>query len=212
MRRLGQQLKNMGQHIAESLRQAFRGRINLVNSQDNIQKVQLSALADETLQDVEFIQHFGLTSVPPANSQAIILPLGGETSHSVVIATEHGSFRLKALQEGEVAIYDQSGSSVILKQGKLIEMHCENLIINASQKVQINSPLVETSQVLTAQGQINGNGGMAIQGGNGATFNGNISQSSGDYKTTGDVVANGKSLVNHKHKEQGDGQPTSAPL
>lgn len=202
MRRLGQAIRQHTETALGTVRQAFRGKLNLVKSADNIQKVQVSGLADETLQDVELMQQFGLTSVPPAGTQVVVLPMGGATTHSIVIATENGSFRVKNLQSGEVAVYDESGSSIILKKGRLIEIDCDTLKITASTKVDIHSPLVETDNVLTVQGQINGNGGMAIQGGSGASFTGNVKQTGGSITTDGDVVASNKSLVSHTH--QGD--------
>ena len=205
MRRLSQAIKQKAQGAAEEIRQAFRGVLHLVKSADNIQKVQASGLADETLQDVELMQQFGFTSVPPANTQAVILPIGGQTTHGIVIATENGSFRLKNLQGGEVAVYDESGSSIVLKKGRLIEIDCDVLKINAATKVDISSPLVETDQVFTAQGQINGNGGMAVQGGSGASFTGNVTQTKGSFTTDGDVTANGKSLVSHTHRGDSGG-------
>ncbi|HHF7319897.1 TPA: phage baseplate assembly protein V, partial [Haemophilus influenzae] len=186
------------------------GVLHLVKSADNIQKVQASGLADETLQDVELMQQFGFTSVPPANTQAVILPIGGQTTHGIVIATENGSFRVKNLQGGEVAVYDESGSSIVLKKGRLIEIDCDVLKINAATKVDISSPLVETDQVFTAQGQINGNGGMAVQGGSGASFTGNVQQSGGSFTTDGDVEAGIISLRNHKHTGDSGGK-TSKP-
>lgn len=206
MRRLTQAIQQTAQGAVNELRHAFRGVLHLVKSADNIQKVQASGLADETLQDVEFMQQFGFTSVPPANTQAVILPIGGQTSHGIVIATENGSFRVKNLQGGEVAIYDESGSSIVLKKGRLIEIDCDVLKINAASKVDISSPLVETDRVFTAQGQINGNGGMAVQGGSGASFNGNVTQTGGNYSTDGDVKAGAISLLNHKHTGDSGGK------
>ncbi|OOF45607.1 phage baseplate assembly protein V [Rodentibacter trehalosifermentans] len=205
MRRLTQAIQQRTQNAINDIRQAFRGVLNLVKSEDNIQKVQVSGLADETLQDVEFMQHFGFTSVPPANTQAVILPIGGQTSHGIVIATENGAFRVKNLQGGEVAVYDESGSSIVLKKGRLIEIDCDVLKIKAASKVDISSPLVKTDQVFTAQGQINGNGGMAVQGGSGASFTGNVNQKGGSFTTDGDVTASGKSLVNHIHRGDSGG-------
>lgn len=210
MRRLSQVIQQKAQGAAEEIRQAFRGVLHLVKSADNIQKVQASGLADETLQDVELMQQFGFTSVPPANTQAVILPIGGQTTHGIVIATENGSFRVKNLQGGEVAIYDESGSRIVLKKGRLIEIDCDVLKINAATKVDISSPLVETDQVFTAQGQINGNGGMAVQGGSGASFTGNVQQSGGSFTTDGDVKAGIISLSNHKHTGDSGGK-TSKP-
>ena len=210
MRRLSQAIQQRAQGAVDEIRQAFRGVLHLVKSADNIQKVQASGLADETLQDVELMQQFGFTSVPPANTQAVILPIGGQTTHGIVIATENGSFRLKNLQGGEVAIYDESGSSIVLKKGRLIEIDCDVLKINATTKVDISSPLVETDQVFTAQGHINGNGGMAVQGGSGASFTGNVQQSGGSFTTDGDVKAGIISLSNHKHTGDSGGK-TSKP-
>lgn len=210
MRRLSQAIQQKAQGAVDEIRQAFRGVLHLVKSADNIQKVQASGLADETLQDVELMQQFGFTSVPPANTQAVILPIGGQTTHGIVIATENGSFRVKNLQGGEVAVYDESGSSIVLKKGRLIEIDCDVLKINAATKVDISSPLVETDQVFTAQGKINGNGGMAVQGGSGASFTGNVKQSGGSFTTNGDVKAGTISLSNHKHTGDSGGK-TSKP-
>lgn len=205
MRRLGQAIKQHTETALGAVRQAFRGTLNLVKSADNIQKVQVSGLADETLQDVELMQQFGLTSVPPAGTQVVVLPMGGETTHSIVIATENGSFRVKNLKSGETAVYDESGSTIILKQGRLIEIDCDILKITATKKVEISSPVVETDRVFTAKGQINGNGGMAVQGGSGASFTGNVTQTKGSFTTDGDVIANGKSLVGHTHRGDSGG-------
>ena len=205
MRRLGQAIRQHTESALGAVRQAFRGKLNLVKSADNIQKVQVSGLADETLQDVELMQQFGLTSVPPAGTQVVVLPMGGETTHSIVIATENGSVRVKNLKSGETAVYDESGSTIILKQGRLIEIDCDILKITATTKVEISSPIVETDHVFTAQGQINGNGGMAIQGGSGASFTGNVTQTKGSFNTDGDVTANGKSLINHTHRGDSGG-------
>ena len=208
MRRLSQAIQQKAQGAVDEIRQAFRGVLHLVKSADNIQKVQASGLADETLQDVELMQQFGFTSVPPTNTQAVILPIGGQTTHGIVMATENGSFRVKNLQGGEVAVYDESGSSIVLKKGRLIEIDCDVLKINAATKVDISSPLVETDQVFTAQGQINGNGGMAVQGGSDAIFTGDVQQRGGSFTTDGDVTAGAISLRNHKHTGDSGGKTT----
>ncbi|AWX14277.1 baseplate assembly protein [Mergibacter septicus] len=227
MNLLHKKIKGIAKNVGETIRNVFRGKINLVKSTGNIQTVQISALADETLTDVEFMQQFGFTSVPPAGTEAVIVPVGGKTTHSIVIATENGSFRVKALKNGEVAIYDKSGSTIILKEGRVIEVDCDSynvkcqqfnvntdgFTVNASSSADFTTPQLTTSQVLTANGQINGNSGIAVQGGNGAVFSGNIEQQGGNIITSGsvnaqdDVVANNISLKNHLH--QGDSGGTT---
>lgn len=218
MRQLTKQFKQQIQTFGNEIRQAFRGTLNLMKSGDPIQKTQVSGLADETLQDVELMQHFGFTSVPPAGTEAVVIPIGGKTTHGIVVATEHGSFRVVGLAGGEVAVYDESGSTIILRKGRLIEVNCDSFKINcktyqvsASASADFITPKLETSAVLTAQGQVNGNGGMAIQGGSGATFTGGVTQRGGNFTTDGDVVASGKSVVKHMHRGDSGGT-TSAPL
>lgn len=199
--KLAKRTAQVAQSVSDGIRQAFRGKLTLTQAGEPIQRVQVSGLADETLQEIEQLQQFGFTSHAPADTDVIVIPLGGDTSHGIVIASEHGSFRVKNLQSGEVAVYDQSGSSIILKQGRLIEMDCDTLHIKAKTKIHMESPLVEASQVLTAQGQINGNGGMAVQGGSGTKFTGNI-EHTGDFANTGSISNNGKNIgATHTHGE-----------
>lgn len=199
MAKLIQRTKTVINEAHNEVRQAFRGVLNRIDSSRGIQSAQVSGLAGEVIQDVEHIQQFGFTSHPPAGTEAIILPLGGASSHAIVIGTEHSSYRIQALDSGEVAIYNQSGASITLKNGKIIEIDCEQLNIQAAAGVRIDTPNVQCSQQLTAAGQINGNGGMAIQGGTGARFCGNIRQNDGSYTTTGDVTAGSISLKQHDH-------------
>lgn len=123
-----------------------------------------------------------------------------------MIATEHGSYRLKALKPGEVALYTDEGAEVVLKRGRIIETDCDiyrvncNVYeVNAAEKSDFNTPMLTASEELTAQMKINGNGGIAIKGGAGASFQGNVSQTGGNIATTGDVTASGKSFLGHRH-------------
>lgn len=191
MRRLSQQISQAAQNITQGIRQAFRGTLNLMNSKDDIQKTQVSGLSGEIISDLEFMQQFGFTSVPPANTQAVIIPIGGATSHGVVIATENGEFRIKNLKGGEVAVYNQSGASIVLKQGKIIDVDCEEFNVTANTKVSFLTPEIKASGSINADGDMNTNGAV---------------------KAKGDVSAGDKSLTNHTHREQGDGALTSSSL
>lgn len=106
------------------IRLAFRGRLTRVKSDLSIQQVQVNGLAGEKLQDAELFQHFGFTSCPPAGTQCIVLPIGGQTSHSIIIATENGAYRLQ-VASGEVAIYSDEGAFVHIKKGRIVEVECD---------------------------------------------------------------------------------------
>lgn len=184
-----------------AVRQAFRGKVARVQAGGSVQKIQVEGLDGETVQDLEHAENFGFTSNPPAGSDCVVVPLGGKTSHGIIVTTTNGAYRITGLAEGETAVYNADGAKMVLKKGRVIEIDCDKLNIKAPNGVNITSEKVECSAVLTAQGQINGNGGMAVQGGNGTTFTGNVNMV-GDLHTTGELTNNGKDVGStHKHTE-----------
>lgn len=170
-----------------SIRQAFRGKLTNVVSSGRVQLIQGDGLAGEQLQDNELFQHYGYTSNPPVGSMAVVLPLGGKTSHGIVIATEHGTYRLKGLKSGEVALYTDEGAKIVLKRGRIIEtecdvfrVNCKTYEINATEKSDFNTPMLTASAQVTAKDKITGQGGMSVSGGNGAEVSGNMKIIGGD--------------------------------
>ncbi|WP_038906889.1 phage baseplate assembly protein V [Dickeya oryzae] len=138
------------------IRQAFRVRLSRVNSSGPVQTFQANGLAGEQIQDAELFQHYGFTSNPPAGTMGIVIPLGGRTSHSVVVATESASYRIKALASGEVAIYTNEGAAITLKKGRIItvdcdeyQVNCKKYIVNANEGADFNTPLVKASGEIT---------------------------------------------------------------
>ena len=180
-----------------SIRQTFRGVITLVKAAGNVQLLQVDGLSGEQLQDNELFQHYGYTSNPPPGTMAIVLPVGGKTSHGIIVATEHGTFRKKNLASGEVAIYTDEGDYLVMNRGRIIrvvagtqvEVTAPLVTLVCSTKVRLDTPLVEVTGNLTVTGQISGSGGFSISGGGGttATINGNIA-------TTGTITNNGKNI------------------
>lgn len=178
-------IKKQFDRAAAAIRQAFRGKIERVKASDPIQRAQVSGLADETGQGFQIMQHFGFTSNPPADTDTVIIPLHGKTSHSVIIATENGAYRVKSLEPGEVSIYNQDGAKITLKKGKIIQADCDDYIINCKNHIiNAESGTTVTTPKMDVSGLINGAGGMAISGGTGATFDGNINHTSGQITTT----------------------------
>lgn len=190
------------------IRLAFRGVLTRITTTGGVQTAQVAGLAPEGLEGIEMFQQYGFTTVPPEGAMAIVLPLGGRTSHGIVIATEHSSYRLQGLESGEVAIYTDEGASIVLKRNRIIavtgddlEMDLKRLKVNASEYVKIITPELSTSEKLTAQGLISGNGGMAIKGGDGgvtASFEGNISHTGGIITSVA-VTINGVKIGPHIH-------------
>lgn len=136
------------------IRQAFRGRIVGVKNDGAVMLVQGEGLSGEKLLDAELFQQFGFTSRVPAGTMLVSLPIGGKTSHSIVVATEHGAYRLKFLENGEAAMYSQEGAYVAVRNGRVVEVECDRYIVNASEEVQFNTPKVLTTGLIKADGEI----------------------------------------------------------
>lgn len=195
------------------IRKAFRVVLNRTNSGGPLQTSQLSGLATEQLQDAELMQHYGFTSCPLPGTVGVVIPLGGRTSHSVIVATEHPGFRLQALEGGEVAIYTDEGASIILKRGRLVEVTCDDYVVKckryrveAEEQAAVTSPEI----ALDASTRLGLNTPSIRAGGNdggGATqmaFNGTIN-------ATQDVQAAGISLKGHRHPGDSGGE-TGTPI
>lgn len=102
------------------IRKAFRGVITKVNAAPKVMLIQGEGLSDEGIQAAEYFQHYGFTSNPPDGAMFVCIPIGGKTAHGIVIATEHGSYRLKSLEKGELAIYDDQGQKVHIKRDRIL--------------------------------------------------------------------------------------------
>lgn len=173
-------IREVKRHIERALngiRLGFRGKLTRNNSASPIQLAQAAGLADELLQNVELMQQYGYTSNPPSGSECIVLPLGGRTGHGIIIATEHGTYRLKNLKPGEVALYSDEGDSIVLKRGRIIEVTTQTFRINAataielnapvitgnaSASVSFNTPVVNASTAIVAQGEISDHGNKSM--------------------------------------------------
>lgn len=128
-------------------RGAVRAVLQGISLAQRIQRVQAEALAGEQLQDVELMQQFGFTSAPPEGAQLIVLPLGGRTSAAVVVASEHGSYRLKLGAQGEMAIYNQWGDYVHMKADRSIH-------VKAAARLLVEAPLAEFTGNVTVTGDL----------------------------------------------------------
>lgn len=117
--------------------------------------------------------------------------------------------RLQSVASNAVELRDDKRENFIsLKAGSLdikivgaTNVTCDSANVNAN-STTVNSPTNQINGDLTVTGLINGQGGLTISGGSGASIEGSLT-------TTGDVTAGDVSLQGHTHTEQGDGAETS---
>lgn len=127
---------------ARNVRQAFRA-VAARNTHGKLIGVQMQGLAGETV-DGEQFQNYGFSSAPLPGAEYIVIPVGGNSKHSVVVASEDGRYRLQ-LQDGEVSLYTDEGDYVHMKRGRVIEVVTDELLFKVKNKVRFETPLVEVS-------------------------------------------------------------------
>jgi len=97
-----------------------RAVLGLVNDAAKLQAVQVTLQEGVVRDQVERFQQYGLTGVPLSGAEGIALAVGGSTDHTVVIAVDDRRYRLKGLQTGEVALYDDIGHKVYLTRDGIV--------------------------------------------------------------------------------------------
>lgn len=116
-----------------------RALVSLIDDKKAIQTLQLQALADEVLDDVERVQEYGFTSVPKRGAEAVMVCLGGERSAGLVIATDDRRYRVKSLKEGEVCIYTDEGDTIQLLRGRKIAVTSGGTVAIKAPKVSVET-------------------------------------------------------------------------
>jgi phage gp45-like len=62
---------------------------------------------------IPIVQQYGLTSMPPSGSPVVVVGLAGDAAGAMIIGSAHSSAPV-TLTDGQVAIWDKSGSMVLL--------------------------------------------------------------------------------------------------
>jgi phage baseplate assembly protein V len=182
------------QRAMSGVRGAFRGLLSSMQLDKRVQLVTLDGLAGEKQPDVELMQQFGFTSAPPVGSQVIVLPLGGRSSASVIVATENGNYRFKVTTQGEVALYNQWGDRVYLNAARQIEITSQSKVTVNTQTCEVNASAAMT--ITTPQLNVSNNVSVG-----------------GTLTAAVDVVGGGKSLKTHVHSGvQPGGSNTGGPV
>lgn len=147
-----EQLRRMTKPIEDRLRLMIgRAIVRLVDDAAGAQTMQLELLAGEVQDEVERLQDYGFTSVPHAGAEALVACTGGLRSHAVAIRVEDRRYRLKGLQAGEVAIYDDLGNMILLGR--------DRMEVFGQAEVRVEAPLVK---VLSDDVRLGGDGGAKV--------------------------------------------------
>ena len=120
-----------------------RAVVIAINTASKCQMLQISMVANEGKDHIEHLEPYGFTSAPLSGAEALAAFFDGDRSHGVVLMVADRRYRLQGLEAGEVAIYTDEGDSIIMKRGNRVEVTTAQFVVNATEKVTFNTPLVE---------------------------------------------------------------------
>lgn len=102
------------------------------------QSAQVEVTKGELIDDVERMQDYGFTSNPPvAGTDAIMAFFGGNREQGVIVRMENRALRLKDLETGEVAIFDDLGN--VIKLGR------QKVTVTAVTEADVIAPIVKVT-------------------------------------------------------------------
>lgn len=159
-----------------------------------VQRGRTEATEHDAKDDAERWQDYGFAA-QPVEGQGLVLNVAG---HTIVLRMDRIAERPQ-LAAYEVSIWHKEGHRVTLKAGKLVQVDCDELVINASVRTEINSPSV------------------TVNAGSGVALNTPLVSASDDLAIGGsgtavvDLAAAGVSLVGHVHGNVDNGPGTTAP-
>lgn len=164
------------------------------------QNLQVQISSDESCDNIERFQNYGLSSYPAAGSEAILAALGGNLGNLVAIAVEDKKVRPQG-ELGDVFLYHLEGHKVRLTQSGQIIVTATDVIFEAANSLTIISP--ET----LIQGPLHVTGGIStdlgIYAASGIT--------SGSVVSGSDLTAGGFSYLGHFHQDA-ENRNTTAPV
>ncbi|WP_313021374.1 phage baseplate assembly protein V [Atlantibacter hermannii] len=160
-----------------------RAVVKSVDAVKKCQAVDLELIAGEPKSSIEHLEPYGFTSKAKPGSEALVLFPDGDRSHGVVVVVSDRRYRMKGLNDGEVAIYDDQGQSVTLTRGGIVVNGNGNPIVFK------NAPKARFEMDIEATGNIK-----------------DMCDSTGINMAAMRLSYNG-----HHHKENGQGSNTDTP-
>jgi len=177
--------------------------LTLVDDTTGLQSAQVSTLAGETRSGAH-LQEYGLQSVPFEGAEAVALALGGDKAHTVIICVDDRRYRLKNMEQGEVALYTDQGDYVWIKRDG-------HLVLHASTDVTIDAPSATFTGDLTVDGALTVQKDLAVSGAADVTKDLTVNGAGGIAAPHGDMNSMGTVLHSHVHTGVMSGGAVTGP-
>jgi phage baseplate assembly protein V len=141
IRELRQELRAIRNRLLLS---AARGAVRLANDSTGLQTLQLGLLNGEVRDNCEHLQGYGLTAVPTAGAEAVVIFPGGSRDHPIIVGVADKRYRPGNLGGGEVCLYSQFKQQIYLKADGSTQITTgiagQQISLNADGSVQILAP------------------------------------------------------------------------
>lgn len=125
------------------------GTVTRADDSGSAQRLQVQIGPYELRDGLPRAAEYGFASVPLAGADAVMLFLGGDRSNGLVVSTGDQRYRLRALQDGEVAIWDDQGQAVkIGRSGIVVTGAGKQVTITGTPTVRVEADLHVTGQVI----------------------------------------------------------------
>lgn len=141
-----------------------RGRIKTGNDTGPVQQQQVRLGQFETFDNIPRISEYGFNSMPPAESDAVLIFVGGNRLDGVIIGTGHQQFRMRSLKPGEVSISDNLGQSIYLtQQGIVINGGGLPVLVKNTPSVTLDTAVVHTTGDMQIDGNLTVNKNASVE-------------------------------------------------
>lgn len=177
-----------------------------------VQSATVNIMADEVMSGVEYLEPYGVTSVPHPGAEGLVLNVAGQRGACVAVALGNRNLRLRSLKTGEVAIYTDEGDKIELLRGRRMALTTLHCTISAAEDVTVNT---KRYVVTATEGVQYATPAFGLGGGTGEACAASITANmtvTGGIASTGDQIAGGISQIAHVHSgiQPGDAD-TGAP-
>lgn len=137
------------------------GRATTIDDTGELQLLQVTegaagtGFADRVLDKVRRATEFGFGSVPPIDSEVVMIRRGADRACSLVIATSHRPSRPRNLKPGDTVIYDVRGAKVTLTEtGIAVDGAGLEVKVTNTPKVTLDAADVVLTGTLHVDGEI----------------------------------------------------------
>lgn len=119
-----------------------RAVLKAVENSTETQLIQVVALAEETISDIERFQEYGFDSYPFAEAEVFIGFLNGNRDHGIALKVHDSRYRPTDLAEGEVIVYTDEDVAankmrIHFKRNRVIDIKCNELNITTDSDCNI---------------------------------------------------------------------------